>query len=339
VFKKKVFEYKGRKIRRGADLSGADLSGLAGHDIVATLGSLKNLNFANANLTGANFDGLELERVVFAGANLTGASFSKCWFPQARPGLPQAQPGFEGATLTSATITAAQDRWWTAEQVVAKHPEWFISFPEQSWTSFKGANLDGATLAGHMTKFLFENASLNGATLAGTMLNCSFKNASLKGARFSDARIRLTDFDGADLSGSHFEGDHFAADPMKRACWFSECGFAGAKLLDVTGSAYFPGTKEPLPEITVADGRFFIPLLLIPLKSWSLYEIFKGPPLILGTSWFVALTPQGFIRKPAINESKSAGVESKLAELKELLSQGLIDQAEHDALRRKILGI
>jgi hypothetical protein len=35
----------------------------------------------------------------------------------------------------------------------------------------------------------------------------------------------------------------------------------------------------------------------------------------------------------------STGVESKLAEVKELLSQGLIDQAEHDALRRKILGI
>jgi uncharacterized protein YjbI with pentapeptide repeats len=331
VFKRKVFEYKGREIRRGADLSGADLSGLAGHDIVATLGSLKNLNFANANLTGANFDGLELERVVFAGANLTGASFSKCWFPQARPGLPQAQPGFEGATLTSATITAAQDKWWTAEEVVDKHPKWFISSPIQSWTSFKGANLDGATLAGHMTNFSFENASLNGATLAGTMLNCSFKNASLKGARFSDARIRLTDFDGADLSGSHFEGDQtFAADPMKRTYWFSECGFAGAKLLDVTGCVYFLGTKEPLPEITVADGRFFVDLKFC-LKSPHLYEIFGGQ--------YLALTPQGFIRKPAINESTSAGVESKLAEVKELLSQGLIDQAEHDALRRKILGI
>ena len=243
MFKKKVFEYKGREIRRGADLSGADLSGLAGHDIVATLGSLKNLNFANANLTGANFDGLELEKVVFAGANLTGASFSECWFPQG-------QPGFEGATLTSATITAAQDSWWTAEawtaEAESRKPKWFSSpssFFSNSLTSFKGANLDGATLAGSMGNCSFENASLNGATLAGTMFNCSFKNASLKGARFSDARIGYTDFDGADVSGSHFEGDHFAADPMKRACWFDRCGFAGAKLLDVTGSAYFIGPK------------------------------------------------------------------------------------------------
>jgi uncharacterized protein YjbI with pentapeptide repeats len=334
VFRKRVFEYKGREIRRGADLSGADLSGLAGHDIVATLGSLKNLNFANANLTGANFDGLELERVVFAGANLTGASFSKCW-------LPQTQPGFEGATLTSATITAAQDPWWTAKSY-RRIPKWFHLADERfpasfkSVTSFKGANLDGATLAGMVGNFSFENASLNGATLAGAMHTCSFKNASLRGARFSHAWISRTDFDGADLSGSHFEGDQtFTADPNIRVCWFEGCGFAGAKLLDVTGCAYFRLLQGKL-EITVADGRFFMDQ---PYPyDWGFNEIFKRRH----KEWearFVALTPQGFIRKREFNESKSAGVESKLAELTELLSQGLIDQAEHDALRRKILGI
>jgi len=67
VFKKKVFEYNSHQIRKGADLSGADLSGLVGHDAMAVLGSLEGVNFANANLTGANFDGLELNQVNFGG--------------------------------------------------------------------------------------------------------------------------------------------------------------------------------------------------------------------------------------------------------------------------------
>jgi len=40
-----------------------------------------------------------------------------------------------------------------------------------------------------------------------------------------------------------------------------------------------------------------------------------------------------------VGTPRMSPVESRLAEVKELLSQGLIDQDEHDALRRKILGI
>jgi len=74
AFKGEVIKYNGHQIREGADFSGAGLSGLVGRDVLAALGSLEDLNFANANLTGANFDGLELHKVNFAGANLTEAS-------------------------------------------------------------------------------------------------------------------------------------------------------------------------------------------------------------------------------------------------------------------------
>lgn len=313
MFRKRVFEYKGREIRKGEDLGGADLGGLVGRDVLAALGSLKGLNFANANLTGANFDDLELNEVNFAGANLTGASFAKCWFPQFRD-------GFSGATLANATITAAYE----VNPTTGAHntPEWW-SF--NSTTRFTSANLDGATLGGFFKNF-------------------EFANASLRGARFSRGTFFYQcDFVGADMSGSHFEDGDFEPHALgEGACFFSNSKLQGAKLLDLTGCAKFNMTDGPLPEITVADGIFYVDCEHVG-NALSHYKIFRYEPKPQYPDYvsplFVALTPQGFVRESSAEVGSSSGVESKLAEARQLLDDGLIDQAEHDALRRKILGL
>ena len=316
VFKKKVFEYKGREIRQGADLSGADLSGLAGSAVLAALGSLTGLNFANANLTFANFDGLELQKVNFEGANLTGASFANCWFPQRSGSDPL---GFSGATLTGATITAA--RYADPTTGTFTIPEWYSLGNN---TTFTRANLDLATLGGNFSNFEFANASLRGARFS-------------RGALFS-----LCDFTGADMSGSHFEGDRDFEFPVfgEEPPGFGNIKLQGAKLLDLTGCAYF--AASPLPEITVADGIFYLEHAHVG-NALNHYKIFRHEPNPQYPDFvplrYVALTPQGFVRESSAEVGSSSGVESKLAEVRQLLDDGLINQAEHDVLRRKILGI
>lgn len=340
VFKKKVFEYKGREIRKGADLSGADLSGLIGREVLAALGSLKGLNFANANLTNANFDGLELQEVNFAGANLSGASFAKCWFPQ---GYSDEPVGFSGATLTNATITTAYEFVLTTR--TSNRPEWW-SF--NSKKPFTGANLDGATLGGCFEHFEFANASLRGARFSrGTYFSeCNFVGVDMRGARFSrGTHFYKCNFVGADMSGSHFEGDQDFKRYEQledRPCTFLDSKMHGATLLDVTGCAYLYMTASPLPEIKVADGTFYVDCEHVG-NALSLYKIFRYEPHPqspgIDGPWYIALTRRGFVRESSAEVGSSSGVESKLAEVRQLLDDGLIDQAEHDALRRKILEV
>jgi len=311
VFKKKVFEYNGHQIRKGADLSGANLSGLVGRDASAVLGSLEDVNFANANLTGANFDGLELNQVNFAGANLTGASFKKCWFPQ------YAKHGFSGANLSNATITPLD-----IFNNFSERPEWWSS--SGSLVHFSGANLDGATLSGIFVAF-------------------HFKNASLRGARISSGHFTDCIFDGADFTSAHFEGKE-EFDYWRSANSFSNCDLSSAKFHDVSGCAYFSriGVHGAAPEFKVLNGVMYLDWDLCGdsrrgsrffqagNNPWSEHSV--GPT-------FCALTPEGFTPDPSFSTGESSSVESELAEVKRLLEGGLIDQAEHDALRRKILGI
>jgi len=311
VFKKKVFEYNGHQIRKGADLSGANLSGLVGRDALAVLGSLEDVNFANANLTGANFDGLELNQVNFAGANLTGASFKKCWFPQYE------KYGFSGANLSNATITPLD-----VFNNPSERPEWWSSLRTQ--VHFSGANLDGATLSGMFVEF-------------------NFKNASLRGARIVNGYFNGCTFDGADFTSAHFEGKE-EFDYWRQANSFSQCDLSSAKFHDVSGCAYllYSMVNGPAPEFKVLNGVIYLDGDLCGDSRWGsrAFDAGRAPwDANVTAPTFYALTPQGLTPAPSPSTSENSSVESKLAEAKQLLEDGLIDQAEHDALRRKILGI
>lgn len=320
VFKKKVFEYNDHGIRKGADLSGADLSGLEGREVVDLLDTLDGVNFAGANLTGANFDGLELSAVNFTGANLTGASLIDCKLPRF----------FSKANLTNANIRA--DR---------KDSDYIVRGGTQG-ADFKGANLDGASLGGRFYEADFSKANFKGCRLEQSFFNrCSFVDA--------------------DFSRAHFEGSA-TFPPEGSEISFHDSNLTNARFVDVSGCAYFSKSEgdksiNSTVRFKVLDGVLYIDPAYVDYDPSQRYFTKIGGEI------FVALTPQGFIRAAVVSTSYSddearlaegkkgyskklidstsaySGVETKLAEVTELLSKGLIDQAEHDALRRKILGI
>jgi len=284
VFKKKVFEYNGHQIRKGADLSGANLSGLVGRDASAVLGSLEDVNFANANLTGANFDGLELNQVNFAGANLTGASFKKCWLPI------YANYGFDGANLSNATIAPLD-----VLNNASERPEWYTLL--HTAVKFSGANLDGATLSGQFIYF-------------------DFKNASLRGARISGGFFVGCSFDGADFTSAHFEGKEEFDFWRNRANHFATCSLAGAKFHDVSGCSYFfqIDVHGAAPEFKVLNGVMYLDWDLCGGSGWPGRSFKAMNPRGKNdvSPVFFAFTPEGFIPDPPSQLAKAPALNPNL---------------------------
>lgn len=148
-----------------ADLSGLDLSGMDFGGAV----------LAGANLTGctvvkANFDRAMLVGANFAGADLSAASFVMCSLSQAN---------FQAAMLANANFARA----------------------DASGAAFTDSVLDGVDLTmANLTGADFRNANLSGVSAT----RANFTAAQLQQANLSGAKLIEANFSGADLTGADF---------------------------------------------------------------------------------------------------------------------------------------
>jgi uncharacterized protein YjbI with pentapeptide repeats len=195
----------------GANLSGTDLAdaymagvssgGITGtparlpQDWLLKMGYLIGFDaqVTQANLTGVNLAGADMQMINLTGTNLTDANLA---------GANLANAGFGLTTLTDANLSGADlagvTSWSVTGTPTALPQHWTLRngylFGPKAWfyaADFSGQNLSGLDLA---AAFL-QNCNLTGANLSGT----NFTDADLAGAGIANADIAQTVLAGASL--------------------------------------------------------------------------------------------------------------------------------------------
>lgn len=203
------------------DLSGRDLRDL----------DLAGIDFKRARLTGAKLFGSDLAGSDLSRTNLDGAALDRTIITRAR---------FDGASLRGASLLRPSVHTaLSSNDTVAGEAPSFVEadlegakiFGRFNYTSFRSANLSGATLApfnssgfiehifrtemlgadfsaanlrdANLSYVLFRFANLTGADLRGANLShADLAHANLEGADLTGADVSRTDFDGAILRGA-----------------------------------------------------------------------------------------------------------------------------------------
>lgn len=138
---------------------------------------LRNRQFMDVTLEGANLEGADLretyfQKVNFARANLKGAQLYACDFRFSR--------NLEGANLEGANLYSSQ----------------------LLGANLRGANLERASLGSAE----LEHADLTGATLTGaSLISADLDGANLSGADLSGAMLGRASLSGANLDGANLE--------------------------------------------------------------------------------------------------------------------------------------
>jgi len=258
----------------GSGLANATMIGtvLNGIDLAYTIYSTTQLRTANLNqaifdgatinkdLSGVNFSGASLKKVVFyqctfgptnfTGADLTGASFQ----PQFQD-LNLSNTNFTRATLIDAIFSAGEDNSITlgnARFAGAKmNGAQFVS------TDFARADLTGADLTGaNLTSaHLTQVASMNGAILDGAvglqganLTGVPFGNIFLRNTNLSGAQLYGTQLNNANLDGSNLSGVYLTKPPSGNG---SAANLSGAFLRNVNLS------KAQLSGANFTDANFY----------------------------------------------------------------------------------
>ena len=245
---------KGYKVFDGANLEGADLSGVSFKD-AAPRYSFSQLNLKDADLRGADFTGLFLKGINFEGADLRGAIFTETRLD----GL----CSFRGADLTDAVFRGSSmggdiDEFPDFRDAILVRADLTETLFGQA--IFTGADFTDAILAG--ARFndceisgeqigaaaerlvgLFVSGKrekklrLTGLNLAHKkavgvdfvfveLVNCNFAGANLTGAKFVSTQLIDCDF-----SGAHLSGALMSAQPEGRQIeMFVNCNFSDAEL-------------------------------------------------------------------------------------------------------------
>lgn len=162
---------------------------------------LQNANFANANLKGFNFSGINLDNAIFREANLNGAKFSSS--------------SLNGADFTNANLNS----------VDFKNAKLFGA-------NFTNTNLNGANFIDtYLNRAIFCDANLSGANLRNSWIqNTKFINADLSNAilinslTWDEENIE-NNFDFIDVDGDEFQP------PYSQEIWYAT-DFSGAKLIN-----------------------------------------------------------------------------------------------------------
>ena len=155
--------------------------------------NLENINFSNADLSGARFIDCNLKWAKLINANLNNTEFMRSNFWGA---------DLHGANLVNANISGAN---LTYANLVSTN----LKSANLTMAMLPGANLwgtiaDGANISGaNLTYVNFTRAKLNGANLSKAKLpGCNFWSAELIGANLSDAILENTVFTLANLSNA-----------------------------------------------------------------------------------------------------------------------------------------
>lgn len=274
MFKGKVFEYKGREIRQGADLSGADLSGFTWRDASGSLSGLKNMNFSRANLADSDFRGLLEISGNFAEANLANSTFMDIdlsWVNFEKANLTNAT--FEGVNFLNASFAGANLTGAKLKNCTFPTQERLDRQP--AIISFAGANLTNSTVVlssedyfsqrSHDSRFpppkpsaYFAGAIFDNARIKGTFFHFDFMGARFEGTVFeSPTSFNRCEFGSASFNRAHFSGSETLPFSGEDApCQFF-LGLQDAKFIDVTGCAFLSDVR--LENLKVSKGRFYIP--------------------------------------------------------------------------------
>lgn len=200
------------------DFAGADLSAL----------DLSELNFKRANLSRANLLGADLTAANLAGAVLRGAKLDRTLV---------AGTDFSAADLTGASFY----------HVVGTAPSGEALGPPR----FRGANLSGARIMGHLVSADFQGANLTQARLdppprgneLKTPQRTELEGANLKGAVLRSANLQRVNLRFADLSGADLRGAELTGADLARA-QLSDADLTGAILRDADlDGAVLTGSK------------------------------------------------------------------------------------------------
>lgn len=155
---------------------------------------LKNSNFSNACLEGANFNETDLERASFDGANLDNSSFKNAYLEYA---------SFVGTHLVNAHLEQANIKYATLADVRCdesrfENADLTLSYIKDAWFSgaqFNGAHLEGAYLSNvHFEEACFIGAFLNESVLRGVYLAKSdLHGVEIKNILFDGVHLECAD--------------------------------------------------------------------------------------------------------------------------------------------------
>jgi uncharacterized protein YjbI with pentapeptide repeats len=170
LYKHELWLASGGKNGQRANLTGADFEGvdLRGHN-------LQYANLSGAILTGADLEGVDFTGANLSGADLTGADLRGCKLA----GASLRDANLRGANLTGAILSGSNLMGID------------LAYADLTRSNFRDANLERADLEG----VDFTSANLHGAALRGASLICAnftFANltrADLTGAILGDAAL------------------------------------------------------------------------------------------------------------------------------------------------------
>lgn len=214
-----------------ADLSGLDLSGM---DFAGSV--LAGASFAGCTLVGATFDRALLTGADFAAADLSAASFARSSMSQTK---------FSSATLARANLAQADASGSLFTDAVLEAVD--LTMANLSGAELRNANLSGVTA----TRVNFTAAQLQQANLSGTkLIEANFSGADLTGAdlskanalkaSFSCTKLHKTRFIGADLTessadeGTQAMSADFRDAHLDKASWVA-ANLSGSNFDRITG--------------------------------------------------------------------------------------------------------
>jgi len=170
-----------------ADLSGLDLSGM---DFAGSV--LAGANFTASTLVRTGFDRAVLVGANFSGADLSAASFAMCSMSEAK---------FQAATLAGASLSRADAAAANFTDAVLDGVD--LTMANLSGADFRNANLSGVSA----TRVDFTAAQLQQTNLSGAkLIEANFSGADLTDADLSKANCLKANFSCAKLHQTRLAG-------------------------------------------------------------------------------------------------------------------------------------
>ena len=186
--------------------------------------------------------------------------------------------------------------------------------------SYKGARMDGVTLRGEFKNTIFSGVTFVDATFESCVFNnCTFDGAIIKDSKFKiNSNLSKTNI----FSRCNFQNVQFLNTALPKFVHFRDSDFSAAKFESLETKATF--VKCDLREVVfeAVSGSF------IPSQS-NLEGINFGEGNLTQTK----------IQQPNQVARAVSEIEIRLEEIGSLREQGLINDDEYNATRKKILGL
>ncbi|MGQ3412051.1 pentapeptide repeat-containing protein [Natrinema sp. LN54] len=193
-----------REILDGANVS--DINFEEGFPFNRT--ALRQTDFQNANLTGANFREADLSGANLQGADLTGANFYRANLTGANlQGADLTKANIQDANLTGANLGQADltsSNLITSELTSVHLQEANLTNANVQESDFSGSDLRDVNLSrSEVIRSKLQHTDLRGSVFQGTLLDhTDFSNADLRGAEFTDVKSVNSDFEGVIINGA-----------------------------------------------------------------------------------------------------------------------------------------